>query len=64
VHATPGCARVRRQDKRNRRINVLGALAQDGPEPELVWTSRPTKIDAGVLLEFVCTGITRPTVRS
>jgi hypothetical protein len=50
---------VRREDKKGRRINVLGALCADGPEPELVWTSRPTKIDAGVLLEFVCTAITR-----
>jgi hypothetical protein len=52
-------ALVRRQDKRNRRVNVLGALAQDGPDPELIWTSMPTKIDAGVLLEFVCTRVAR-----
>jgi len=48
---------VRRQDKRNRRINVLGALVKDGPDPHLVWTSMPGKIDAGVLLEFVCARI-------
>jgi transposase len=52
-------ALVPRQDKRNRRVNVLAALAQDGVEPELVWTSRPAKIDAGVLLEFVCARIAR-----
>ena len=48
-------ALVARQDKRNRRVNVLGALACDGPEPHLVWTSAPAKIDAGTLLGFVCT---------
>jgi hypothetical protein len=52
-------ALVARQDKRNRRVNVLGALAQEGAEPELVWTSLPGKIDAGVLLEFVCARIAR-----
>jgi hypothetical protein len=52
-------ALVARQDKRNRRVNVLAALAQEGVEPELVWTSMPTKIDAGVLLEFVCARIAR-----
>ncbi len=52
-------ALVPRQDKRNRRVNVLAALAQDGLEPELVWTAMPTKIDAGVLLEFVCARIAR-----
>jgi len=50
---------VRREDKRNRRVNVLGALAEDGPEPELMWASGPGKIDAGVLLEFVCDRIAR-----
>jgi hypothetical protein len=48
---------VRRRDNRNRRINVLGVLVQDGPEPHLVWTSVPGKIDAGVLGEFVCARI-------
>ena len=46
---------VRREDKKNRRINVLGAYAPCGPAPDLVWQSQAGKIDAGVLLEFVCT---------
>jgi transposase len=50
-------ALVPRQDKRNRRIDVLGALAGEGPKPHLGWASMPTKIDAGVLLEFVCARI-------
>jgi hypothetical protein len=44
---------VPRQDKRDRRVNVLGALAF-GPAADLRWELHPGKIDAGVLLEFVC----------
>jgi len=46
---------VRREDKKNRRINVLGAYAPCGPVPDLLWQTQTGKIDAGVLLEFVCT---------
>ena len=45
---------VPREDKKDRRVNVLGALAW-GPEADLLWEQRTGKIDAAVLLEFVCT---------
>lgn len=45
---------VPREDKKNRRINVLGAYAPCGPAPDLLWQTQSTKVDAGVLLEFVC----------
>jgi hypothetical protein len=45
---------VRREDKHERRINVLGAYAPCGPAPDLLWQTQSGKIDAGVLLEFVC----------
>ncbi|MFF4741220.1 transposase [Streptomyces sp. NPDC001262] len=37
----------------NRRVNVLGAKIV-GSEPDLVWQRTSGKIDAGMLLEFVC----------
>jgi DDE superfamily endonuclease len=46
---------VRREDKKNRRINVLGAYAPAGAVPDLLWQTQTGKIDARVLLEFVCT---------
>jgi hypothetical protein len=36
-----------------RRLNVLGALAPDGAERRLRWTSPPGKIDSATVLEFV-----------
>jgi hypothetical protein len=47
---------VPRQDTANRRVNVLGALTV-GRHAELVWQHTTGKIDAQVLLEFVCTDI-------
>lgn len=44
---------VPREDTRNRRVNVLGAQIV-GSAPDLVWQHTSGKIDAGVLLEFVC----------
>ncbi|RLV08557.1 hypothetical protein CTZ27_07125 [Streptomyces griseocarneus] len=44
---------VPRQDTRNRRVNVLGAQVV-GSAPDLVWQHTCGKIDADVLLEFVC----------
>jgi transposase len=44
---------VPRQDKKGRRVNVLGALAA-GPEADLLWEHHTGKIDAMVLMEFVC----------
>ncbi|MER6567484.1 transposase [Streptomyces sp. NPDC001093] len=44
---------VPREDKSDRRINVLGALVV-GADPDLCWEHTPCKIDAAVLLEFVC----------
>ncbi len=44
---------VPREDTRDRRVNVLGALIV-GTAPDLLWECTPGKIDAGVLLEFVC----------
>jgi transposase len=37
-----------------RRLNVLGALAPYGEQPDLVWTAPPGKIDAAVVLDFLC----------
>jgi hypothetical protein len=45
---------VGREDKKNRRINVLGAYVPCGPVPDLLWQTYTGKIDAQVLLEFVC----------
>jgi len=45
---------IRREDKKNRRINVLGAYAPCGAAPDLLWQTQTGKIDAQVLLEFVC----------
>ncbi len=44
---------VPREDTKNRRVNVLGAQTV-GAEADLVWQRTSGKIDAGVLLEFVC----------
>ncbi|MET7726623.1 MULTISPECIES: transposase [Streptomyces] len=44
---------VPREDTKGRRVNVLGALIT-GTAPDLVWEHTPGKIDAAVLLEFVC----------
>ncbi|WP_374202125.1 transposase [Streptomyces sp. AC550_RSS872] len=44
---------VPREYKSDRRINVLGALVV-GTGPDLFWEYTPGKIDAKVLLEFVC----------
>ncbi|MFH8663216.1 transposase [Streptomyces afghaniensis] len=44
---------VPREDKSDRHINVLGALVV-GTGPDLLWEHTPGKIDAKVLLEFVC----------
>jgi hypothetical protein len=46
-------AAVPREDTKDRRVNVLGALIA-GTAPDLVWEHAPGKIDAAVLLEFVC----------
>ncbi|WP_254708364.1 NucA/NucB deoxyribonuclease domain-containing protein [Streptomyces lunaelactis] len=43
---------VPREDTKNRRVNVLGALIV-GTAPDLLWERTPGKIDAAVLLEFV-----------
>ncbi|MGW2602614.1 transposase [Streptomyces klenkii] len=50
---------VKREDTNNRRVNVLGALDETGPEPELLWTTVDHKIDAPMVLDFVCTHIAR-----
>lgn len=44
---------VPREDARNRRVNVLGAQIV-GTTPDLLWQPTCGKIDAGMLLEFVC----------
>ncbi|MFF5011206.1 transposase [Streptomyces phaeochromogenes] len=44
---------VPKEDTRNRRVNVLGAKIL-GSEPDLVWQSTSGKIDAEILLDFVC----------
>ncbi|MFJ8028865.1 IS630 family transposase [Streptomyces sp. NPDC096311] len=44
---------VPREDTRDRRVNVLGSLFV-GTAPDLLWECAAGKIDAGVLLEFVC----------
>ncbi|MCX5182565.1 transposase [Streptomyces sp. NBC_00268] len=46
-------AMVPREDKSDRRINVLGALVV-GTGPDPLWEHTRGKIDAPVLLEFVC----------
>ncbi|WP_338684577.1 hypothetical protein QD712_29480 [Streptomyces acidiscabies] len=48
-----GRAVVPREDTRNRRVNVLGVQVV-GVEPDLLWQRTVGKIDADVLLEFVC----------
>ncbi|MFE3186266.1 transposase [Streptomyces violascens] len=50
---------VKREDTKNRRVNVLGALNDTGPEPELLWTAVEHTIDAARVLDFVCTHIAR-----
>ncbi|MEV6205701.1 transposase [Kitasatospora sp. NPDC051914] len=58
-----------------RRVNALGALRIDGPDPQLVFRTTTGKITADVLLDFLCTHIAdlpagrdtlpaRPAVRS
>ncbi|MFF4410346.1 transposase [Streptomyces sp. NPDC001404] len=47
---------VPREDTRNRRVNVLGAQIA-GTAPDLLWQRTCGKVDATVLLEFVCTRI-------
>jgi hypothetical protein len=44
---------VPREDKKGRRVNVLGALAV-GAHADLVWEKTCGKVDAAMLLEFVC----------
>ncbi|WP_344443183.1 transposase [Streptomyces kunmingensis] len=44
---------VPREDNRNRRVNVLGAMIV-GIEPDLLWQRTDGKIDARMLLDFVC----------
>jgi hypothetical protein len=46
-------ALVRDEPAQGRRRNVLGALAPFGPDPWLVWTSPPGKLDATVLRDFL-----------
>jgi len=46
-------ALVPREDTRNRRVNVLGALII-GTACDLLWEHTTGKLDAAVLLEFVC----------
>jgi hypothetical protein len=45
---------VPREDKRGRRVNVLGSLSV-GRGADLVWEVTCGKVEAGMLLEFVCT---------
>ncbi|MFF4219373.1 transposase [Streptomyces nondiastaticus] len=47
------------EDTKNRRVNVLGALNDTGPEPELLWTTVEHRIDAATVLDFVCNHIAR-----
>ncbi|WP_425824703.1 IS630 family transposase [Streptomyces fractus] len=44
---------VAKEDTRNRRVNVLGAKVV-GTEPDLIWQRTCGKVDAEMLLEFVC----------
>ncbi|MFD7033603.1 transposase [Streptomyces sp. NPDC059917] len=44
---------VAREDKKGQRVNVLGALAV-GRHADLLWERTCRKIDAAMLLEFVC----------
>ncbi len=44
---------VPREDTRDRRVNVFGALFV-GTAPDLLWQHTQGKSDAGVLLEFLC----------
>jgi hypothetical protein len=44
---------VPREDTRDRRVDVLGALTV-GTHPDLLWERTPGRIDAAVPLEFVC----------
>lgn len=48
---------VKREDTKSRRVNVLGALNDTGPEPELLWTAVEHRIDAAMVLDFVCAQI-------
>ncbi|WKU42752.1 transposase [Streptomyces sp. VNUA116] len=50
---------VNREDTKNLRVNVLGALNDTGPEPELLWTTVEHRIDAATVLDFVCNHIAR-----
>ncbi|WP_406446391.1 transposase [Streptomyces sp. NBC_01613] len=50
---------VKWEDTKNRRVNALGALNNTGPEPELLWTAVEHKIDAAMVLDFLCTHIAR-----
>ncbi len=45
---------VPREDKKGRRVDVLGALSV-GQGADLVWEKTCRRIDAAMLLEFVCT---------
>ena len=47
---------VPREDTRDRRVNVLGALVV-GTCPDLLWEHTVGKIDAAVLLEFLCSRV-------
>ncbi|GAA4053717.1 transposase [Streptomyces shaanxiensis] len=44
---------VPKEDTRDRRVNVVGAKIV-GTGPDLLWQRTSGKIDAGMLLEFVC----------
>jgi hypothetical protein len=37
-----------------RRLNVIGALAPFGPEPDLIYHSHTAKLDSAAFLDFVC----------
>lgn len=53
---------VPREDMKGRRVNVLGALAV-GLHADLVWETCG-KVDAAMLLEFVCTRLARSPGRA
>ncbi|MFJ1708903.1 transposase [Kitasatospora sp. NPDC088346] len=43
-----------------RRVNALGALGVDGPDPRLAFPTATGKITADVLLDFLCTHVAGP----
>jgi hypothetical protein len=50
-------ALVLQEGTSGRRVNALGALSVDGPDPRLVFRTTTGKITADVLLDFLCTHI-------